>query len=188
MPDVGAVNPQGGFGDHKPVPDPTVLTTDQLLRTVDALRELLETQIISLDRVTNDRFVSIESHFSVVERQRLEQKKDTKDAVDAALVSQKEAVGEQTLASEKSIAKSEAATNKQLDQLGTTFAANITGITVLLNDLKERISKIESIRLGGQQQQDNSRGQIQAIAAALSIFIAIATIFGILAAAGVFSK
>lgn len=182
MPDTSsAVNPQGGLGDHKPVPDPTVLTTDQLLRTITSLRELVEQKIISLDR-------RVEERFAFVEALRVEQKADTRAAVDAALVSQKEAVGEQTLASEKSIAKSETATNKQLDQLGATFATAIAGVNVSLADLKERVGKIESIRRGGQEQVDNSRGQIQAIAAALSIFIAIATIFGILAAAGVFAK
>ena len=41
--------------DWRPVPDPTLLTTQQLLRELAALRELLETRINALDRLLSRR-------------------------------------------------------------------------------------------------------------------------------------
>ncbi len=242
-----AVNPQGGQGDKRPIPDPTVLTTAQLYREIGSLRELIEGEIDSAkdvsqaqlaslnqqftavhqsfvgmdERITrqfdaverqrkeqgehietsqafltakldgtagviSQQFDSVDKQFQLVEVQRVEQKVDTKAAVDAALIAQKEAVREQTTASERAIAKSETATTKQLDQLGTTFNTAIAGVNVSLTDVKERVGKIESIKIGGQQQTDNSRGQTQTLAAIVGIFLAIISIVSVLAAAGVF--
>lgn len=181
MVDTAAVNPLGGAGDRKPVPDPTVLTTDQIRREINTLRELLECSINGLQAVLLERFESVDKHLAIVEHQRIEQKSDTKAAVDAALTAQKEAVKEQTTASERAIAKSEMATTKQLDQLGATFATAITGVSASVADVKERVGRVESMRVGGQQ-------QTQAIAAVIGIVVAVITIVTVLAASGAFTK
>ena len=115
------------------------------------LQELVETLLQGASQISSEKFHSIETQLNLVERQRVEQKKDTKDAVDAALQAAKEAVKEQTTASERAIAKSEAATNKQLEQLNVTFATAIKGVTDLLNDTKERVAKVESLKQGGRE-------------------------------------
>jgi len=74
-----------------------------------AQRELLNERITALRSLTDERFAS-------AEHQRIEQKQDTKAAVDAALSAAKEAVKEQTTASGLSISKSETATREQLAQ------------------------------------------------------------------------
>jgi hypothetical protein len=124
--------------DSRPVPDPTTLTTAQLHLTVQGLRELLETQQAGARDITEERFRSVEQQFVLLERQRVEQKADTKAAVDAALTAQKEAVREQTIASERAIAKSEAAITKQLEQLSTTFQTAIAGLQIQVQDAKDR--------------------------------------------------
>lgn len=116
--------------DSRPVPDPTTLTTAALYR-----------EIQHLERLVFDRF-------ALEERNRVEQKNDTKQAVDAALIAQKEAVKEQTIASEKAIDKSEANTSKQIEEQGKTFGADI-------DNLKERVGKIESVKVGGREQTAN---------------------------------
>jgi hypothetical protein len=150
-----------------PNPDPTVLTTAALLREVAAVRELfdqrmadrdreftalirerdgqsealqrlLEARIESESRVTEERFVS-------AERNRLEQKSDTQKAVDAALQAQKEAVREQTTASALSIAKSEAATAKQLEQQQITTSTALQSLRQSIDEMKER--NIEDVRV-----------------------------------------
>jgi ribosomal protein L7/L12 len=135
--------------DTTPRPDPTSLTTDQLLRETHSLRDLMRAELKSEVDLTAERFASVATHLSLSERQRVEQKKDTKDAVDAALAAAKEAVKEQTTASERAIAKSEAATTKQLEQLTATFNTAIKGVTDLLNDSKDRLSRMEAIKQGG---------------------------------------
>jgi hypothetical protein len=124
--------------------DPTLLTTRAILREVELLSEKVEVQLDGLREIHREKFAAIDKRFELVELQRLEQKADTKTAVDAALSAQKEAVKEQTTASELAISKSENATVKQLEQLGTTFKTTIEGVTTIVGDLKERVSRNET--------------------------------------------
>jgi hypothetical protein len=115
----------------RPVPDPTILTTEQLLREVEHVRELLEAKIDGLHRFVTERFTSVSGHLTMVEQQRVEQKRDTATSLDAALRAQKEAS-----------AKAEAATTKSIDQLADTFNTAFEGVRRELADLKERVGKI----------------------------------------------
>jgi len=171
----------GEAPESKPTPDPTVLTTEQLLREVDRVKELMQAEIKGLSDVSVEKFDSVETQFTLVERQRVEQKKDTKDAVDAALAAAKEAVKEQTTASGLSITKSETATAEQLKQLTVTFTTAINGVTVSFNDLKTRVERIENLKQGG-------REQLAGIYTVLGIIVALLVIGGVLAASGVFAK
>lgn len=69
----------------RPVPDPTLLTTQALYREVATLRELIEEKILATDQLVSEKFASVDRQLDLVERQRVEQKSDTKAAVDAAL-------------------------------------------------------------------------------------------------------
>ena len=69
--------------DWRPVPDPTLLTTQQLLRELASLRELLEVRIDGLDRILSRRM------------------DDADKAIQAALVSAEKAVTKAENASEK---------------------------------------------------------------------------------------
>src|SRR5687768_9854890 len=101
MPDDAT--PSQGPQDWRPRPDPTVLTTEALHREVGALRELMEARIGALNLLVESRvqseigrheekFAKVSQQLALVEQQRVEQKADTKAAVDAALTAQKEAV------------------------------------------------------------------------------------------------
>src|ERR1035437_3730840 len=97
-----------------PVPDPTTLTTAALHRETGTLRQSMEQRFEDRDREARslhrerqgqvealevamigriealDRLTQV--RFEASERQRVEQKIDTKSAVDAALIAQKDAV------------------------------------------------------------------------------------------------
>jgi hypothetical protein len=103
----------------------------------DDIDEKIKAEVSHLADLTNERFTS-------AERLRVEQKKDTKDAVDAALSAAKEAVKEQTTASGLSISKSETATREQLQQQQATFTTSIEGLRRSIDELKDR--EIEDIR------------------------------------------
>lgn len=156
----------------RPVPDPTVLTTQQLYREIESAREMTETLIDGLREILDEKFSSIDRQLQLVEQQRVEQKQDTKAAVDAALTAQKEAVKEQTTASERAIAKSEASTTKQLEQLSETFATAIRGLTQLVDDLKERTGRIEAIKQGATETRTESRAVTSGITAIVVAAIA----------------
>jgi hypothetical protein len=181
----------------RPDPDPTLLTTAALQREIEAVKsllrdkvearhteqlalvDLLQSQIEALSAITTEKLNSVDKQFDLVERQRVEQKADTKAAVDAALIAQKEAVKEQTIASEKSIAKSEASTNKQLEELSKTFVTANDAQSSALADAKDRIGRIENVKVGGTE-------QIKAIYAFAGFLLVLIALGGVLAAAGVF--
>lgn len=179
-------------GDGTPPQDPTALTTQALIREIEGLREFQDLRIDTARDTLSELFKmriealneKVTQQFELVERQRVEQKKDTKDAVDAALTAQKEAVQEQTTASDRAIAKSEAATTRQLEQLTITFNNGINSLTQRLDEVKERLNQVDnrdSVQVGARGQTLESRQQSQwgtgtiiAVAGVLLAFMGIA--------------
>lgn len=149
--------------------DPSELTTKQLHREIQVLNELLDARFTGTESISIQRFASVDKQFELMEKQRVEQKADTKAAVDAALTAQKEAVKEQTIASDRAIAKSETAMTKQLEQLSANFTTAINGVSVQMNDSKDRIVKIESQKQGS----DGTVAKIFAGVAAAAAIVAI---------------
>jgi len=210
-----------------PVPDPTILTTQQLVGAVSSLREILEARILGMEKlieqlvkqehglntlienklealtqIQNEKFRSIEIQFKerdtrneqttrdnrlavdaalqaakeagaaidektahlqalhgerfhsistqFIERDvRTEQtSRDSKVAVDAALQAAKEAVGEQNRSSALAIAKSEAATVKQIDQQGLLIQTATGALNDKIEDIKDRLTRIEGMGVG----------------------------------------
>jgi polyhydroxyalkanoate synthesis regulator phasin len=158
---------------NTPVPDPSTLTTDQLDKAIANLKQLLETRIGGLEEVIDEKFISVNERFVLVERGRVEQKEDTKSAVDAAFSAAKEAVREQTNSSERSITKSEDATKEQLSQLNTTFTTAINAVTGSLDDLKERVGNIEATRRGATESKDEGRATINSTTAIIGAIVAV---------------
>lgn len=147
-----------------PVPDPTLLTTQQLLGAVQALRELLETKISAADKridnnvdiisrlelrvieevghlreLHNEKFRGITVQFTERDIRVEETSRSSKIAVDAALQAAKEAVGEQNKSNALAIAKSENATTKQLDQLSQVMTTVQKSMDDKISDVKERM-------------------------------------------------
>jgi len=150
---------EGDTGRSFPVPDPTQRTIEVLEREMTALNDQLGTRVSALSselhsamvhraELTDSKFDKVDLQFTLAENSRIEQKSDTKQAVVDALAAQKEAVKEQTIASDKAIAKSEAVTIEALKQLQAAFSAATDGDRRIVNDLKERIGAIEAARHG----------------------------------------
>ena len=137
------------------------------------MKDLVGLEMERLRDVSSEKFESLFRHLGLVEQQRVEQKADTKAAVDAALTAQKEAVKEQTTASERAIAKSEAATTKQLEQLNATFATAIKGVTDLLQDTKDRVGRIEALKAGSAETTSSQRLNIGVVVGIGGLALAI---------------
>lgn len=103
-------------------------------RQVGSLRELLETKIIDSDNLKEEKFRNIDKRLDLVEQARIEQKKDTATAVDAALKAAKEAVTEQNTSNVLAINKSETSTTKQIDNQDSK-----------INDIKDRLIRLEAL-------------------------------------------
>jgi hypothetical protein len=150
-------------GDRRPIPDPTVYTTQQLDRALAAVRELYDVRLAAMDKAvallqaTVDKspsvaemyakheqmFANIQTQFQERDIRTEQTARDSKVAVDAALQAAKEAVGEQNKSSALAIAKSEASTTKQIDQIGVTIATMEKGFDDKIGDMKDRLTLIE---------------------------------------------
>ena len=193
----GGIAPNG----HPRDADPTTNVLDLVaaaiqrqddLRTADskAIREA----IVALEKHVMLRFTAIDHEFTLIESHRVEQKIDTKVAVDAALSAAEKAVKEQTLASEKSIIKSETSAAEQSKQQNATFTAAQKGVSDTLADVKDRVVKIESRLSGVREQEADRRGDqtvshsgLMVIIGFLGLMLTVCVIaFSILAASGSF--
>jgi hypothetical protein len=127
----------------------------EVQKAISGLKEVLETARLGDKELILEKFRNIDKLFGVVEQARIEQKKDTATAVDAALKAAKEAVTEQNASNAIAISKSEAATTKQIDQQAMLIQTTSKTLDDKINDIKEnlkiqseRITKIEAITLG----------------------------------------
>jgi len=163
--------------------DLTEQSTLSLKARSDEKEIRLQEQLQSLETQTRDliaqalrncniQFDHIKEQLKNVEALRVEQKQDTKAAVDAALTAQKEAVREQTAAFREAVAKSETATAKQIDQQGAR-----------IDDLKEALNKVDAkaeasvnVARGGELTRGSLFGWIAAAVAIITVIVVIANV------------
>ena len=170
-----AVDDRGpGSDTWTPRPDPTILTTAQLLRELAALRELLETRIDSLDRVLSRRM------------------DDAGKAIDAALVSAEKAVTKAEIASEKrfeGVNEFRKALSDQTatfipraeydsahDALSARVAANADRVAALELRLTSRLDRGEGSDAGAAGQRTDQRLNISQVIAGIATLIAVVTL------------
>ena len=153
-------------GGSRPVPDPTVLTTDALRREIAGLEKLIDTKLEYSEELSHQRFKSIQHQLDSADAQRLEQKADTKAAVDAALAAQKEA-----------ITKTESSTAAQIASLNQTLDTKVEGLAGGISDLKDRVTIVESVKLGANEQRVENRAvtgtQVAAVGLVITIIVVI---------------
>lgn len=125
--------------------DDFVRVPTEVQKQIAALKELLESTIDSGEMLKEEKFKNIDKRLDMVEQARVEQKKDTATAVDAALKAAKEAVTEQNTSNVLAINKSEAATTKQIDQQAFLLSQIKTELVDKINDVKERQIKNDSM-------------------------------------------
>jgi hypothetical protein len=144
--------------ETKPTPDPTILTTEQLLREVASAREITNAKLEGLEKAYLVRFDGIEREFHLINERRIEQKIDTKSAVDAAFNAAKEAV-----------TKSEINSTEAIRQQNATFSAELKGVIDTLNDVKDRVNRMEAVTQGISETRTGQRLDINMIVAVLAL-------------------
>jgi cation transport regulator ChaB len=182
--------------------DPSVLTTQQLIREISGLREIIEARLdgndkaIALLQTATDRqpeiidkavrrlqelhqekFQSIQTQFTERDTRTDQTSKDSKVAVDAALQAAKEAVGEQNKSSALAIAKSEASTTKQIDQIGVLINTTSKATDEKINDIKGRLDRGEGISTGTKEtvkeHKDDSKSYMAIVVSVASFIFAV---------------
>jgi len=116
-------------------------------------------KIEALRALHNERFTSIQTQFKERDVRMEQNSRDAKIAVDAALQAAKEAVTEQNRSSSLAISKSDSATTKQIDTMGTMVQSAIAGLNLQIGDVKERITRIEGEGKG--MVNETSRVQVE---------------------------
>jgi hypothetical protein len=149
-------------GDLRPIPDPTILTTQAQNAAIAGLREILEMRLAGMDKAVvlvsddlkafpllvseavgglekliNEKLVSINNQFTL---------RDV--AVAAALKAAQEAVFAQQVANKEANTKMESGFIKLFDQNGERLEMIRSGLAASIDDIKERLLLIEGMKAG----------------------------------------
>jgi hypothetical protein len=146
-------------------------------RQVLALRELVTSQMEGMRGVAAEKFLAIDTRF--VERDvRTEQSaQESRMSQDAALAAAKEAVSEQNKANAQAIAKSELATQKQIDAMNQLMINSNRSLEDKIAELKTRLDRGEGRDTGSTQIRTEKRLDT---GSALQAIAVLATIVGLL--------
>lgn len=124
-----------------PVPDPTILTTEQLFRAIETLEKLFDAKLNGLKDLHEEKFSSVSKQF--IER-------DT--ARVSAALSAKEALAELRLSFSALIQKIETSTDKRFDQQKDALDTQTKTMDGKLELIRDRIG-------AGERQSNVSEGQ-----------------------------
>jgi hypothetical protein len=133
-------DPQESF----PIPDPTKLTTEQLLRELGLLEKLIAARLDGMERAFQLQ-------------------------VDAA----KEAVQAQADGTDRAVSKAEASTSKNIETLQMILRTGFESVDTQISDIKGRLIRVEEGRSVGQQGFSNTVSGTMLVVAALGLLITI---------------
>jgi hypothetical protein len=153
-------------GDWRPIPDPTVLTTAQLLGEIAHVRELVAEQLKAMSSISEERLKGIELQFTERDVRTEQAAKAGKDALDAALKSQKELVAQQNEANRAEAAKTE-----------SNFAKLIEAQSARTDELKERIDRGEGSTAGAADTLTEQRLNMNTVIAAVALLLSAVIVF-----------
>jgi hypothetical protein len=146
----------------------------------DDLRERLQTDIKiaveGLRQLHEERFNAIQLQFGERDTRGDQEKKASKEALDAALLAQKESVAQQNDANTTAATKTETNFTKQIDLVGTQITALDKSLTDRISELKERIDRGEGQGQGhdsARTEQRLSQGAVVSLVVAFLILVGI---------------
>jgi hypothetical protein len=156
-----------------PIPDPSLLTTEQFNRGQDAqrrelmaLREYLLSEMGRIETVHEEKFKGMETRF-------VESKIEGKTALEAALRAAQNLVDAQNKSNSAAAEKSEQNFTKQIEALDTQTKTITGALSSQVSDIKERITGSESTHKGA---TDNTARLMAAAMFVLSVGMAFYTV------------
>lgn len=190
-------------GDLRPIPDPTILTTQAQKASIEALREIIETRFEAMDIAIKFQQDNILDKIPLQIKERISQLQELHEekflsisnqftlrdvAVAAALKAAQEAVFAQQVANKEANSKMEVGFVKQIDssrellnEVRSTSDGKIEDIKTRLSSLDSRLTTIESNKIGMIETKkgfsDNTSIIIGVIALLISITSVLALIF-----------
>ena len=134
-------------------------------------------KIVDYKILGDEKFNGVEKQFKERDTRVEQTAISSKVAVDAALQAAKELVGKQNDSFTQSINKSEAATTKQIDGIVVLINSYTKSADDKIDDLKDRLNKIEGTGLGISQSHINVKDNIGVIIGVGGLIIAIIVLF-----------
>ncbi len=144
-----------------PVPDPTVLTTEQLRRELQSQREYILSELSKVSAVNDEKFVGVDLRFG-----------ESKTALDAALRAQKDIADVQTKANAEAAEKTERAFTKQFDAMMALVASTSKATDDRIMDLTRRLDRGEGMATGGAAVKTEHRLDVGTLVAIISVIVA----------------
>lgn len=142
--------------------------------------QAIDKRLEDLSTLLNEKFAGVEKQFKERDVRVEQTARDTKVAVDAALQASEKAVGKQNESFALSIAKSETATMKQIDQQAAIIGNATKSLDDKINDLKDRLTRIEGQGVGKAESRVNTKdvwgyaiGGIMFLIAAITVILTI---------------
>jgi hypothetical protein len=159
--------------------------TNLRLGTVDHLPSQMDEKVARLSDLMDEKFQGVQTQFhdrdTLAERESALNKtaldaafKAQQEAVAAALKAQQEAAARQDEANQKAIDKSEVATSKTIVTNQELAAAQLAAMARNQDDLKDRVVRMESTKVGANENRTGMYAAIAAIGGILAIVLIIA--------------
>lgn len=145
-------------------------------KSIGHVRELMTERFQTVTKeflVHLEKFASVQTQFVERDTRTEQMAKDTKVAIDAALMAAEKAVGKQQEASDRAIAKQEGATTKQLEAITSLIANNNKALDDKINDLKERFAAAAGAGSGHKEAATDQRQSTGSIVSIAGIVIAL---------------
>ena len=142
----------------------------EIIDRVPAERDLA---IKHLEELHDEKFGSIALQFSERDVRSEQASEGAKQALDAALLAQKELVAQQNEANSAAAAKAEASFTKQIDQIGTIIQTLEKALDARITELKERIDRGEGSTAGAAGSRSDRRLDTGQVLTTLSVLAAV---------------
>lgn len=126
-----------------------------------------------LEELHDEKFGSIALQFAERDVRSEQASEGAKQALDAALLAQKELVAQQNEANSAAAAKAEASFTKQIDQIGTIIQTLEKALDARITELKERIDRGEGSTAGAEGSRSERRLDTGQVLTTLSVLAAV---------------
>lgn len=143
------------------------------LSGIEGIPHQIDVAVAHLGSITDEKFGSVQTQFLERDTRSERESRDNKVAVDAAFAAQKEAAAKQDEGNQKAIDKSEAATAEKITKLNELFTVAIAALGDKVDDLKDRVGRMEAIKQGGTETRTGLFGAIAAVATLIFVGIAV---------------
>jgi hypothetical protein len=147
-------------------------------RQLAAQREYLLAQIENVASVGQERFSAVATQFAERDTRIGQAEVERQKSLDAALAAAKEAVSEQNKANSQAIAKSEVATQKQIDALVALMTTSNKSLDEKIVDLRTRLDQGEGRTGGHQDSTKNLVTIVGLVLTAVTVLVGLWLAFG----------